>query len=400
MTRQEFIHKAAMAGLGLPLISMLSSCEEDNISPDTFNTNFSGSVLIIGAGAAGLMAGHFLQQNDIDFQILEASSVYGGRVKRNDSLADFPIDLGAEWIHTDPSILADLLNTPGISASIDIINYRPEEIHVWKNNELKKRNFFTNFYAEHKFKNTTWYGFFEQFIVPAIADRISYNTQVTGIEYSGSQINLTDQNNNSYVADKVIVTVPLTVLQNDVITFNPPLSSSKVNALNNVEMPSGLKVFIEFSENFYPDIVLDGGILEQNDTVGEKVLYNAAFRKDTNRNIFALFAVGEPAKVYTDQGSDEAIYSFFMEELDQIFDGKATQFYQNHVIQNWLAEPFIGGSYSHYGDNRSSSIATLQEAIDNKIHFAGEAYHDESQATVHGAGLSAYDAVRSILAGG
>lgn len=386
-----------MAGLGLPLISLLSSCKEDNITPNEINVNFSGSVLIIGAGSAGLMAGHFLQQNGIDFQILEASSVYGGRVKRADSFADFPVDLGAEWIHTDPSILADLINTPGISASVDIINYRPEEIYVWKNNELKKRNFFSNFYAEHKFKSTTWFGFFEQFIVPGIVDRINYDTQVTGIDYSGGEINVTDQSNNNYIADRIILTVPLTVLKNDVIAFNPALPTTKTDALSNVDMPSGLKVFLEFSEKFYPDIVFDGGLLEQNDQVGEKVFYNAAFRKDTDRNIFGLFAVGEPAKVYTDQGSNEAIFTFLMEELDQIFDGKATRFYQNHVIQNWLAEPYIGGSYSHYGNNRSSTIATLQESIDSKIYFAGEAYHDDWQATVHGAGLSAYDAVRAIL---
>ena len=397
MTRQEFIQKATMAGLGLPLISLLSSCQEDNITPNEINVNFSGNVIIIGAGAAGLMAGHFLRQNGIDFQILEASSVYGGRVKRADSFADFPIDLGAEWIHTDPSILADLVNDPGIQASIDIINYRPEEIYLWKNNELKKRNFFSNFYAEHKFKSTTWFGFFEQYIVPAITDRIRYNTQVTRIAYTGSQVTITDQNNNEFTADKVILTVPLTVLQNDVISFDPPLPIEKTDALDKVDMPSGLKVFIDFSEKFYPDIVLEGGILEQDDSVGAKTFYDAAFRKDTQRNIFGLFAVGEPAKVYTDQGDNEAIFTYLMEELDQIFDGKATRYYQNHVIQNWLAEPFIGGSYSHYGDNRSSTIAALQEPIDDKIYFAGEAYHDDWQATVHGAGLSAYDAVRAIL---
>ncbi|MDW3196494.1 MAG: NAD(P)/FAD-dependent oxidoreductase [Cytophagales bacterium] len=399
MTRQEFIQKAAMAGLGLPLISLLSSCEEDNITPNEINVNFSGNVLIIGAGSAGLMAGHFLQQNGINFQILEASSVYGGRVKRADSFVDFPIDLGAEWIHTDPSILADLVNDPSVQASIDIINYRPEEIHVWKNNQLRKRNFFSNFYAEHKFKSTTWYGFFEQYILPGIADRITYDTQVTNIDYSGTQITVTDQNSNSYTADKIILTVPLTVLQNDVISFTPALPTSKTDALNNVEMPSGIKVFVEFSEKFYPDIVFDGGLLEQNDELGEKVYYNAAFRKDSDRNVFALFAVGDPAKEYTDQGSDENIFNYLMAQWDEIFDGKATQHYQNHVIQNWLAEPFIGGSYSHYGSNRSGTIATLQETIDNKVYFAGEAYHDDWQATVHGAGLSAYEAVRTILEG-
>ena len=37
-------------------------------------------VLIIGAGAAGLAAGHALAQRGIDFQILEASDRIGGRL--------------------------------------------------------------------------------------------------------------------------------------------------------------------------------------------------------------------------------------------------------------------------------------------------------------------------------
>ena len=56
-------------------------------------------IIVIGAGAAGLTAGHLLEQRGIEFEILEAAPIYGGRVRKLEGFADFPIDLGAEWIH-------------------------------------------------------------------------------------------------------------------------------------------------------------------------------------------------------------------------------------------------------------------------------------------------------------
>ena len=79
---------------------------EDNALHKTYN--FEGKVIIIGAGASGLAAAKILQRNNIDYLILEASNRYGGRLKENKTLADFPIDLGAEWIHHLPAVLNSL----------------------------------------------------------------------------------------------------------------------------------------------------------------------------------------------------------------------------------------------------------------------------------------------------
>ena len=57
---------------------------------------FEGNVLIVGGGASGLAAAKILEGNNIDYQILEATNRYGGRLKKNETLADFPIDVGAE----------------------------------------------------------------------------------------------------------------------------------------------------------------------------------------------------------------------------------------------------------------------------------------------------------------
>ena len=79
-----------------------------------FDVRFEGKAVVVGAGASGLAAGYLLDRYGVDFEILEANDRYGGRVKRDDDLADFPIDLGAEWIHQDPVVLADLVDDPDV----------------------------------------------------------------------------------------------------------------------------------------------------------------------------------------------------------------------------------------------------------------------------------------------
>ena len=87
-------------------------------------------ILIVGAGAAGITAGHALSEKGIDFEILEASSVHGGRVKKNADFADFPIDLGAEWVHRAIKAKAPTTQAllSGQSPDFKIFSYRPKAV--------------------------------------------------------------------------------------------------------------------------------------------------------------------------------------------------------------------------------------------------------------------------------
>ncbi|MEL6695188.1 MAG: NAD(P)/FAD-dependent oxidoreductase [Bacteroidota bacterium] len=396
MTRKEFIKNSAILGLGLPFFSsFLTSCSQRSLFAGEINPSFNGKVLIVGAGSAGLMAGYLLKRYGIDFQIIEASSVYGGRVKKAANFADFPIDLGAEWIHTNPQILSELLDEEDAAADIDIIRYNPQSLWIWSEGKLKKRGFFTEFYSEYKFASTTWYEFFEQYVVPSIADDIIYDAPVATIDYTGDEVKIQTRGGDNFSGDKVIVTVPLTVLQNEDIQFTPSYPAEKKEALSQVEMPDGIKVFMEFSERFYPDLLgfnSLGNFLNAPD--GERIYYDAAFKKDTSRHILGLFTVGAEATPYAEIATDEELITYILAELDEIFEGKASQTYIQHVSQNWSQEPFIRGSYTHYEDYSVQQV--LAEPIDGKVYFAGEAY-PEASSTVHGAGISAFTAVEAIL---
>lgn len=96
MTRKEFIKLSSVFGIGVPFQDMLFPFQFEKHIP------FKGKVIIIGAGAGGLSAAYFLNQQGTDFEIFEASSTFGGRMKINIDFADFPIPLGAEWLETGP----------------------------------------------------------------------------------------------------------------------------------------------------------------------------------------------------------------------------------------------------------------------------------------------------------
>ena len=388
-----------MMGIGLPFLSsaLLQSCGKADAIFPTFDTNFSGKVMIVGAGAAGLAAGYLLKRYGVDFEIIEAAPVYGGRLKKSADFTDFPIDIGAEWIHTDPKILADIMNNPNSNANIDIIVYNPQTIQSWKNGKLKSHNYVSSLYTEWKFKNSTWFDFFEQYIVPEIADKIVLNQPISEINYETDKVVLKTVNNEIYEADKVLITSSIKTLQNQQITFQPSLPNEKAAAIGKVFMGDGIKIFVEFKEKFYPDILAFGNIfqaLNQED----KFVYDAAFRKDSNKHILGLFAINDKANAYTQLDSEQDIIDKFIAELDEMFDGKATANYVKHIIQNWSKEPYIQGAYSYSFDgNQKNIVETIKQPVLDKIFFAGEALSIENQSTVHGACESAYSMIAKML---
>ena len=128
MNREEFLKLSALLGIGaMAAPSLLTSCKKE----EGLTVNFNGKVLIIGAGAAGMIAAYTLHQHGIDYEILEAHDYFGGRVKLNDTLADFPIDIGAEWIHTGEDVFQRLINDKNATGSVELVPYQLETIDLW-----------------------------------------------------------------------------------------------------------------------------------------------------------------------------------------------------------------------------------------------------------------------------
>lgn len=386
MNRKEFIKMCGLLGIGLPLQATLSSCNDDEME-----TNVMEKIIIIGAGAAGLSAAYLLHQQGIDFQILEASSSYGGRMKKIDGFADFPISLGAEWMHSEKSILEEIVNDSSVNVDVATTPYDPSVDYALFDGERVSLEE-VDITIDQKFIGSSWFDFYEQFVVPSVRSNISFNKLINAIDYSGDQVRIKTAD-EEFLAAKVIVTVPVKMLQNDAIAFTPALPNDKLDALNEVTVWDGCKAFIEFTEKFYPAFV---EYKIEPESVGQKVYYDAAYGQNTNQHILGFFAVGSGAQPYL-QLSQEDLIDYILNELDVLFNGQASEKYVKHIFQNWNAEPHIQGAYIN--DNEDwRKVRSLGKSVDSKLFFAGTSYTTgDDWGSVHTAARSARRAVEELV---
>ncbi|HUR12455.1 MAG TPA: FAD-dependent oxidoreductase, partial [Flavitalea sp.] len=72
-------------------------------------------VIIIGAGAAGLIAARDLSAKGVSVQVLEARDRIGGRVHTyTDQRFSFPVEAGAEFVHGKLPVTFELLRAAGL----------------------------------------------------------------------------------------------------------------------------------------------------------------------------------------------------------------------------------------------------------------------------------------------
>ncbi|MGB0846384.1 MAG: flavin monoamine oxidase family protein [Thiolinea sp.] len=392
LTKRQFLKMCAALGIMLPLSPTLSSSDNTKKYAPKDKSNNTPSVIIIGAGAAGLTTGYQLMQAGISCQILEAAPAFGGRMKQTTTFTDFPIPLGAEWLHTAKTELSHIINDPAIELTTQTRRYNQQDSYgYFEDGELTTAHL--GDFNDLKFINSTWFSFFEQFIVPPLRPVMRFNTQIVNIDHQGNNIVVSDHKGNHYQADKVVITVPLKILQQGDIQFIPALPASKIQAIQDAEVWGGIKVFLEFSEKFYPTF------LETPDSEtsrGQHAWYDAAYGQNTTTNILGLFAVGEQAKLYQALSGD-ALRDSVLAELDEVFEGIPSQAYIKHIVQNWDEEPFIHSAY--LSDVSASHIPnTLYEPVGRRLFFAGDAYTPgDDWGAVHNATRAARAVVQEII---
>ena len=393
--------------LFLLLVCSFTACNKDTEpnSPSNNGNEFSGKVIIVGAGASGLAAAKKLEEEGISYQILEATDNVGGRIQKNENFADFPIDLGAEWIHEDKSILNYLINQPGSEPNVQTILYQPMNAQEVVGNTISQISnqdmvdYYANYITEYKFKNTTWYDFIDANFAQIVEQNIIYNSKVSTIDYSGGKVILTTEDGTEYEADKVILTVSVGALKSNAITFIPSLPSEKITAMQDVEFLPGFKLFMKFSDQFYPDVITC------QTSSGEKTYYDVAYGKGANDHVLGLLSTGISAESYYLLNDPNTIVDSVLQELDGYFSGLASQYYLGaYIYQDWGQQTYTQGTWT--SDFQAASDVLMAPLID-KVYFAGETYNAHGitphngfyiiRGSVQSAILSGYEVVDKIL---
>jgi monoamine oxidase len=229
------------------------------------------------------------------------------------------------------------------------------------------------------------------------------NTQIKNINYSSGKIQLSGFRNGteqfSAEVDKVIVTVPVSVLRSNDLTFSPSLPQTMTTALSKVAMDASIRVALDFKQNFWGNDVafIYGGSIAPEYFAGG--LGRSQFNKTLSITINGSRAEALSAK------SEDQIINELLSELDKAFEGKATLNVRRddtdkpiYIIRDWSKQPFIKGGISYLRPGASiEDRSAFAEPVQNVLFFAGEATHPTEAGTINGALLSAERAAQQLV---
>lgn len=409
-------------------------------------------VIVIGAGTAGLIAAWELVQTGKRTAVIEAKDRVGGRTHTiQDDNFELPVELGAEFVHGNLKLTKMLLKkaeaeqykvSGGIwqnedesldeqsdfIADFSALNKKfkelKEDISVaefindfLRGDEFEEarftlKNYVEGYYAADTHKASTFSlreelttsdddqyriegGYIK--LIDFLHDQCKekgvqffLSHPVKEIKWREADVEIMSDE-RSFRAEKVLVTVPVGVLQSETIQFSPAITDT-INAAKKLGFGPVIKTLLQFDEPFWKnEKFTQGKNLDKLSFIFSKAIIPTWWTyhpKDVA--MLTGWSGGPHAEVLKDL-SDEEILLNALQSLSEIFTIDKTILQKKlkgwHVA-NWLTDRYCCGGYSYEVVNGSKFKQIIKTPLENTIFFAGEGLIDGPEIGTVEAALS------------
>jgi monoamine oxidase len=223
---------------------------------------------------------------------------------------------------------------------------------------------------------------------------IRKQTPVQRVTWGEGGVMVTAANDATFAADRLIITLPLGVLQAGDITFDPPLPDSKLGAINGLGAGQINKLILKFDDIFWPD-----DLAELATPLNTQDWWPPTWgRENPSPILTALF--GGRAVQTADTMDDAAVIASGVRDLEQIFGmSDLSRRLQDAILMRWSRDPYTKSGYSYVPVGGAGLRDMLAEPINNVLYFAGEATNSVRPGMVHGAMESGFRAADEVMEG-
>lgn len=411
-------------------------------------------VLIVGAGAAGLAAARSLKQAGLTFRILEASERSGGRIMTvHDPNTGAPIELGAEFIHGEAQHTtrlieeARLVTVPVLGQHYrsddgqlssqkriwkrmsrvfkrmdagreedrsfeDFLNTKPGGPLLKEERELA-RGFVEGFNgadswrisekslaeqgnptegAANAMRIVNGYGSLIEYMANGLEDAIVFDSFVQTVLWDERRVRVQTSTGAEYEAKKLILTVPLTLLQDETIAFIPEIPTIR-KAARQLVMGHVARVTLVTAKRFWEKRSNDLSFVH---TPGRP--FNVWWTMNPlQANVLVGWAGGPSAVELKRSGQieqaaiREAARAFAMKRA------RVNELVLSIHTLDWSTQPFTLGAYSYVGVGGTTAATRLARPLRGTLFIAGEATDSKNMGTVEGAIASGKRAARQVV---
>ena len=230
-------------------------------------------------------------------------------------------------------------------------------------------------------------------------------TVVRDVAWSAGTITVTTNSGERFKARRLLVTLPLGVLQSGSVSFVPQLTA-KDEAAQKLALGHVVKVTLRFRERFWDDLTLPTNNGKQGELKDFAFIHAPDELPPTwwtqlpaRTPVLIGWAGGTRAERLVNAGND-ALRDRSLEALSHIF-AVPPNFLEDSLVEfythNWTTDPFSLGAYSYVPVGGLDAQAELAAPVEDTIYFAGEAINTLGHhGTVHGAIASGLRAAREI----
>lgn len=397
-------------------------------------------VIIIGGGAAGLSAARTLSQSEKSICIIEARNRLGGRIHTiNGEGFSVPVEAGAEFMHGELPLTKSLMKATNVTFRAgggktwsvydnqlseedlfhddwDVLLGRLQQL----DQDMTMGDFLNRYFQGPKYESLTVAvrGFVQGYDaadvnrVSAFALREEWNngdvkgyrptggysqltdflwseiqknnaalklsTVVTKISWRRSHVEILTDQNETFVARKVLITVPVSLLKNQTIQFDPPLRQHQ-NALQHLEIGGVIKFLVEFKDRIWEKPFAP----HFRQMPGLNFLFSDAFvptwwtQKPSNVPLLTGWLSGPI--VQTLPHDDQSLLEHGFKSLGYLFGCKEEQLMKEiraAKVVDWSVDPYSMGAYAYKTLQTSAAIEFFSVPVEDTIYFAGEGLYD------------------------
>jgi monoamine oxidase len=413
-------------------------------------------VVVIGAGMAGVTAARDCARAGLDVVVVEAQDRIGGRMFTARDFCDYPVEQGAEFVHTaeadtwpeiedagletvrcdpasgfvlsvggvqspklfkDPSLvrLGDLLQ--------DIVDYDgPDrtvaELLAARQLDGPARTLADQMLTLHPLgdqdqlsmiglrddrvvdleRGCDWrlvdgYDSLPRHLAAGLDVRLGF--AVSEVQWGPDQVTVRASTGEAVTARAGVCTLPVGVLKAHTVRFDPDLPASKWRALDGLEMGAVLKILYRFRERFWPH---DLTMLSCDGPI--RLYWTPLYgRGDDVTPVLTAYVGGYRARALSAMTEDEAAAAG-LADLDRLYpDIRPSRIVEGWRRVDWCTNPNTRGGYSFVRYGGAGSRAALATSDTGALFWAGDATSTTTiAAVVHAAYASGRRAASEVLA--
>ena len=199
-----------------------------------------------------------------------------------------------------------------------------------------------------------------------------------------------------YRARGVIVTVPLSLLKDETIVFDPPLPASKRAAIARIAFGHTYALHLKLRDGRFRRGLGDFAMAYGG---GPSSFYRSRVGLREKAEFLSAFTVGREAERRVHLADDALVRATVDEWNDLMPDGARLGVIEGSVVHRWSTDPWSRGAYTFLPPGTTlDDRRRLAAPVDGHLFFAGEATDVHGHAaTVAGAITTGLRAARELL---